>query len=71
LGEFHAKNGYKYGKYREALVFIRENGHRSFVAIADGWTGACGKYPRRADKEGNDACRSGAPAGRRRTSARK
>jgi hypothetical protein len=52
LGAFHAKNGYKYGKYRQALIFIRKNGHSAFVTVADKWTGACGKYPRQAGEDG-------------------
>lgn len=45
LGGFHAKNGYKYGKYRQALLFIREMGYEAFVTIADEWTGAYGRFP--------------------------
>lgn len=51
LGVFHAKNGYKYGKYRQALLFIRERGYEAFVNIADEWSGACGRYPVRAGEE--------------------
>jgi hypothetical protein len=44
LQAFYAKNGYKYGKYREALEFIREHGYDAFIALADGWHGPYGKY---------------------------
>ena len=44
LQAFYAKNGYKYGKYREALEFIREHGYDAFVALADGWHGPYGRY---------------------------
>ena len=46
LREFHSKPGYKYRKYHEALEFIRAHGYDSFLAIAHGWRGACGKYPK-------------------------
>lgn len=45
LAEFYGKKGYKYGKYREALVFIRNNGYEEFISIAGKWTKAYGKYP--------------------------
>jgi hypothetical protein len=41
---FYAKNGDKYRKYREATEFIRANGYDKFLAIADGWKRAYGKY---------------------------
>lgn len=37
LQGFYEKNGYKYRKYREATSFIRENGYRLFLLLADGW----------------------------------
>jgi hypothetical protein len=40
----YAKNGYKYRKYREATEFIRANGYDKFLAIADTWNRAHGKY---------------------------
>jgi hypothetical protein len=40
---FYAKRGYKYGKYRQALEYIRENGYDRFIAIADKWTGPYGR----------------------------
>jgi hypothetical protein len=45
LGAFHGKTGYNYGKYRQALEYIRRDGYESFLMIAESWTGACGKYP--------------------------
>jgi hypothetical protein len=64
---FHGKNGYKYGKYREALVFIREKGPAAFVTIADRWTGACGRYPRPAGEAAHNAVAAvGAAAGKSR-----
>jgi len=35
--------GYKYGKYRQSIEFIRNNGYREFLKIADGWKGPYGK----------------------------
>ncbi len=39
---FHNKNGYKYGKYRQAIEFIRNNGYGQFIEIADKWKNAYG-----------------------------
>ena len=50
LGALYGKAGYKYGKYRQALDYVRENGYEAFLAIADRWTGAYGKYPPQAEK---------------------
>lgn len=44
IQEFHNKNGYKYGKYRQAIEFIRNNGYGRFIKIADKWKNAYGKY---------------------------
>ncbi len=44
LAEFHGKKGYKYGKYRQAIDFIKQNGYPGFLKIADTWTNAYGKY---------------------------
>ena len=38
--------GYKYGKYKQALEYIRANGHAAFLNTAEHWTGAYGKYPK-------------------------
>ncbi len=40
----HQKNGYKYGKYRDAIAFIRANGYAKFLSIADRWKHAYGRY---------------------------
>ena len=41
---FYSKNGYKYKKYREATLFIRESGYRRFLEISDSWNNQYGKY---------------------------
>lgn len=41
---FHNKNGYKYGKYKQAIVYIRTHGYDHFLMIADQWKNAYGKY---------------------------
>lgn len=41
---FYNKNGYKYGKYKQATEFIRKNGYDAFFEIADNWKNAHGKY---------------------------
>ncbi len=43
---FHNHEGYKYGKYRQATAYIRENGYDLFFDFADNWNGAYGKYPK-------------------------
>ena len=40
--------GYKYGKYKQALEFIRAHGHAAFLNAAEHWTGAYGRYPEQA-----------------------
>ena len=42
--------GYKYGKYHQALAYIRAHGHAAFLNVAEQWTGACGKYPEQDPK---------------------
>ena len=44
LHGFYGKNGYKYGKYRQALEYIREFGYQSFLNIAVNWIRQYGKY---------------------------
>ncbi len=39
----YKKNGYKYGKYKQSIEFIRENGYDKFTNIADTWRGPYGK----------------------------
>jgi hypothetical protein len=46
LEEFYSRNGFKYGKYKQALGFIRANGHEAFFAFADKWRNAYGRYPK-------------------------
>ena len=48
LAGFHGKLGYKYGKYRQALLYIRAKGYAAFLAVAEKWTNAHGRYPERA-----------------------
>jgi hypothetical protein len=43
IGAFHAKKGYKYGRYRSSIEFIRAYGYTGFLAVADGWRGAYGR----------------------------
>ena len=44
IQSFHNHRGYKYGKYKQAVAFIREHGYGRFFSIADTWTNAYGKY---------------------------
>jgi hypothetical protein len=39
----YKKNGYKYGRYKQSIEFIRENGYHRFIQIADKWKGPYGK----------------------------
>jgi hypothetical protein len=41
----YEKNGYKYGKYKQSIEFIRENGYDKFLILADTWQGPYGKLP--------------------------
>ena len=41
---FHCHEGYKYGKYRQAIAFIKEKGYEEFLEKADKWSNAYGKY---------------------------
>jgi adenosine deaminase len=43
IGDWFAKKGYKYQKYKQAIEFIRENGYSDFIEIADKWKGTFGK----------------------------
>jgi hypothetical protein len=47
IREFHAKKGYKYGKYRQSLEFIRLNGYPAFLACTCSWKRAYGNLERR------------------------
>jgi len=39
-----SKNGYKYKKYEEAIMYIRNNGYDKFFVIANSWKMQYGKY---------------------------
>lgn len=43
VGNWYAKNGYKYKKYKETVEFIKKNGYQKFIKLAGKWKGACGK----------------------------
>jgi len=43
MREFFGKKGYKYGKYRQSIEFIVENGYTRFIEAASGWKGPYGK----------------------------
>lgn len=40
---FHNHAGYKYGKYKPSIAFIRAHGYADFLEQAAAWTGAYGK----------------------------
>jgi hypothetical protein len=44
IQDFYNKRGYKYQKYRQAVEYIIHNGYEKFIAIADHWKNAHGKY---------------------------
>jgi len=44
IQNFHSHGGYKYGKYRQAIEYIRTNGYAAFSRIADQSENACGRY---------------------------
>jgi hypothetical protein len=44
LQSFYQKNGFKYQKYRQATLFIRQYGYDAFIEVADKWKCAYGKY---------------------------
>lgn len=39
---FFNRNGYKYGKYKESIEFIRQNGYPAFITAAQSWKHAYG-----------------------------
>lgn len=43
MEEFYSKNGYKYGRYRKAIEYIKARGYDGFLRHADKWKGAYGK----------------------------
>jgi len=44
LNGFYHKNGYKYGKYKQAINYIEDNGYEAYLEIAGRWKNASGKY---------------------------
>lgn len=40
---FHGHAGYKYGKYRQAVAYIRAHGYAAFLEKSAAWTGAYGR----------------------------
>ena len=44
IQHLHNHKGYKYGKYKQAIRFIREHGYTRFLSIADKWKMQYGKY---------------------------
>jgi len=47
INAFFNKNGYKYKKYREAILYIAAHGYPAFLKQTENWTMQYGKY----DKE--------------------
>jgi hypothetical protein len=43
IGNWYAKKGYKYKKYKQAIEFIKKEGYPTFIKLADKWKGAYGK----------------------------
>jgi hypothetical protein len=41
---FHTHASNKYGKYRQAVVYIKEHGYDAFLQKTAGWKNAYGKY---------------------------
>lgn len=50
VNDFYSKNGYKYGKYRQATIYIRAHGYKAFLEFADKWHNAHGKYQMEKEK---------------------
>ena len=42
IQSFYRKRGYKYGKYRQSMEFIRTHGYEEFIRKADTWKNAYG-----------------------------
>lgn len=45
IHEFFLKNGYKYGRYKESLEYIRKYGYPAFLEAAQSWKRAYGRLP--------------------------
>ena len=43
IHDLHGKKGYKYGKYRQSIEFIRKNGYPDFLKRTGTWKCAYGK----------------------------
>lgn len=46
IQNFYNKTPYKYKKYKEATLFIKNNGYDDFLKIANTWKNQYGKYKR-------------------------
>ena len=46
IQSFFNHPGYKYGKYKQALEYIRVHGYSAFLKAAEYWKNAYGKYPK-------------------------
>ena len=44
IQSFFSKNGYKYKKYNEAILFINQYGYKNFFSIANSWKMQYGRY---------------------------
>lgn len=44
IQSFHNKESYKYKKYKEAVLYIRDHGYQKFLSIAGTWKMQYGKY---------------------------
>ena len=44
IQDWHSKKGYKYGKYRQAIEYVKAHGYAAFIEIATNWKGPYGKY---------------------------
>lgn len=44
INRFFGKKGYKYQKYKQAILFVKAEGYEKFLKIAAKWTNAYGKY---------------------------
>lgn len=44
INSFYSKNGYKYRKYQESIMYIKQNGYETFFKISEKWKNAYGKF---------------------------
>ena len=40
VNSFYNKNGYKYSKYRQNTLYIKEHGYEEFMKVSDEWNNA-------------------------------